>query len=121
MATTASKSFSLSNSSQKLPFLAVLIYALYGHPRYFKFKQKYQQYGPCFQTIFPFLVIMVVLYIEAIRTISKLFFFIFYFLFFIFFEEKILRAQKYVTSKNQLTKQKKANTKQQRQQLFTPA
>ena len=34
----------------------VLIYALYGHPRHFKFKQKYQQYGSCFQTIFPFLM-----------------------------------------------------------------
>ena len=34
------------------------MYALYGHPRYLKFKQKYQQYGPCFQTIFPFLMTM---------------------------------------------------------------
>ena len=32
------------------------MYALYGHPRYFKFKEKYQQYGPCFQTIIPFLM-----------------------------------------------------------------
>ena len=31
------------------------MYALYNHPIYFKFQQKYQQYGPCFQTIFPFL------------------------------------------------------------------
>ena len=31
------------------------MYALHGHPRYFKFKRKYQQYGPCFQTIFRFL------------------------------------------------------------------
>ena len=31
------------------------MYALYGHPRYFMFKRKHQQYGPCFQTIFPFL------------------------------------------------------------------
>ena len=37
---------------------SVLMYALYGHPRYFKFKRKYQQYGPCFQTIFPFLMTM---------------------------------------------------------------
>ena len=34
------------------------MYALYGHPRYFKFKEKYQQYSPCFQTIFPFLMAM---------------------------------------------------------------
>ena len=34
------------------------MYALYGHPRYFKFKQKYQQYGPCFQTIFLHLMTM---------------------------------------------------------------
>ena len=40
---------------------------------------------------------------EVIRTISSLF---------IFFYEKILSAQKHVTSKNQLTKQKQANTKQ---------
>ena len=38
--------------------LAVLLYVLYGHPRYSKFKQKYQHYGPCFQTIFPFLIAM---------------------------------------------------------------
>ena len=36
-----------------------------------------------------------------------------------FFYEKISRAQKHVTSKNQLTKRKQANTKQQRQQFFT--
>ena len=64
MAKTASKSFSLSNSSQKLPFFAVLIYALYGHPRYFKFKRKYQQYGACFQTTFPFLMPMAKLWQE---------------------------------------------------------
>ena len=34
------------------------MYTLYGHFRYFKFMQKYQQYGPCFQTIFPFLMTM---------------------------------------------------------------
>ena len=34
-----------------------------------------------------------------------------------FFNEKISRAQKHVTSKNQITKQKQANTKQQRQQF----
>ena len=39
--------------------------------------------------------------------------------YFFFFEEKISRTQKHVTSKNQLTKQKSANTKQQRQQFFT--
>ena len=30
------------------------MYVLHGHARYFKFKQKYEQRGPCFQTIFPF-------------------------------------------------------------------
>ena len=35
-----------------------LMYALYGHSRSFKFKRKYQQYGPCFQNIFPFLMTM---------------------------------------------------------------
>ena len=45
---TASKSFPLSNSSQKLPFFAVLVYSLYGHPKYFKFKRKYQQIRPVF-------------------------------------------------------------------------
>ena len=30
------------------------MYSLYNHPRYFKFKRKYQQHGLCFQTIFPF-------------------------------------------------------------------
>ena len=59
MAKTASKSFSLTNSSQKSSFFAVLMYALCGHHRYFKFKGKYQQYGPCFQTIFPFLMAMI--------------------------------------------------------------
>ena len=52
------KVISRSNSSQKPLFFAVLIYFLYSHPRYFKLKQKYQQYGPCFQNIFPFLMNM---------------------------------------------------------------
>ena len=56
-----SKSFSLSNSSQKPPFFAVLMYSLYGHPRYFKFKRNYQQYAPCFQTIFPFFMTMILI------------------------------------------------------------
>ena len=43
---------------QKSPFFAVLMYSLYDHPRYFKFQRKYQQHGPCFQTIFPFLMTM---------------------------------------------------------------
>ena len=34
------------------------MHTLYGYPRYFKFKRKYQQYGSCFQTIFPFLITM---------------------------------------------------------------
>ena len=37
------------------------MYALDDHPKYFKFKRKYQQYGPCFQTIFPFLMTMLLL------------------------------------------------------------
>ena len=37
------------------------MYALYGHPRYFKFRRKYQQYGRCFQTIFPFIMAMLTL------------------------------------------------------------
>ena len=40
-------------------FFAVLMHALYDHPRYFKFQRKYQQHGPCFQTIFPFLMTMI--------------------------------------------------------------
>ena len=32
------------------------MYSLYGHPRYFKFKPKYRQYGLFFRTIFPFLM-----------------------------------------------------------------
>ena len=34
------------------------MYALYVHPKYFKFKQKYQQYSLLFQTIFPYLSTM---------------------------------------------------------------
>ena len=56
MAKTASKSFSLCNSSQKPPFFAALMYSVHGHSRYFKFKRKYQKRGPCSQTIFPFLM-----------------------------------------------------------------
>ena len=67
---TASTSFSLSNYSQKLPFFAVLMYSLYCHPRYFKFKRKYQQYDPCFPTIFPFLMIMY-LYIYFFQSIIR--------------------------------------------------
>ena len=35
------------------------MYALYGHARYYKFKGKYQQYGPRFHTILPFLMTMI--------------------------------------------------------------
>ena len=58
MAKTASKPFSLSTSWKKSPFLAALM-LLYSHPRYFKFKRKYQQYGWCFQNIFLFLMTMI--------------------------------------------------------------
>ena len=37
---------------------------------------------------------------------------------FIFYYEKILNAQKRKSNQNQPTKQKQANTKQQRQQIF---
>ena len=40
------------------------------------------------------------------------------FFFFFFFYKKILNAQKCKLSQNQLTKQKQANKKQQRQQFF---
>ena len=39
----------------KHPFFGVLMYSLYGHPN-FDLEQKCQQYGPFFQTIFPFLM-----------------------------------------------------------------
>ena len=52
------KIISLDNLPQKLPFFPVLMYALYGNLGYFKFKRKYQRYGWCFQTIFPFLLTM---------------------------------------------------------------
>ena len=57
MAKTASKLFSPSNSSQKPPFFAVLMYSLYDHPRYFKFNRKHKQYCTRFKTIFRFLMI----------------------------------------------------------------
>ena len=76
MTKTASKLFSLNNSSQKPPFFAVLMYSLYGHPRYFKFKRKYQQYGPHFQTIFPFLMIMLVMIFKTLFHVIKLFYLI---------------------------------------------
>ena len=44
---------------QKATIFAVLMYSLYSHPRYFKFKWKYQQCKPCFQTIFLFLMTMI--------------------------------------------------------------
>ena len=37
-ASKSSKSYSMSNSSQNLPFFGVLMNALYGHSRYFTFK-----------------------------------------------------------------------------------
>ena len=46
-------------SSLQAAIFAVLMYSLYGHPRNFKFKQKYQQNSPLFQTILPFLMTMV--------------------------------------------------------------
>ena len=43
------------------------MYSLYGHPRYIKFKRKYQKYGPCFQFIFPFYVTMLELTIDTLQ------------------------------------------------------
>ena len=40
------------------------MYALSGYTKHFKFKQKYQQHGPYFQTIFPFLMTMIIQSIE---------------------------------------------------------
>ena len=61
------------------------MYSLYSQPRYFKFKRKYQQYGPCFQTLFPFVMIMSILYL-FIKTsslhYSNSFFFLFWSMFF---------------------------------------
>ena len=34
------------------------MYSLYDHTRNFKLKEKYQQYGPCFQDVFPFQMTM---------------------------------------------------------------
>ena len=59
---------------------------------------------------------IVVRYIEVIKTISSLFIIII-----IIIIDEISSTQKHVTSKNQLTKQKQANTKQQRQQFFMRA
>ena len=56
MAKKASKSFSLGNFSQYSPYFAVSMCALYDHPIYLMLKRKYQQYGLCFQTIFPLLL-----------------------------------------------------------------
>ena len=56
MTKTASKSSSQRKSSLQAAIFAVLIYFLYSYPRNLKFTQKYQQLGPCFQTISPFLM-----------------------------------------------------------------
>ena len=72
-----SKSFSQSNSSRKSLFFAVLMYVLYRHPRYFKFRRKFQQYDPCFQIIFPFLMTMNILkkgVVKQVKTCALLIF-----------------------------------------------
>ena len=55
-----------------------LMYALYGHPRYFKFKRKYQQRDPCFETIFPLLMTMMLIICliinELIQNLNKSYF-----------------------------------------------
>ena len=52
------------------------MYALYGHSRPFKFKWKSQQYGPCFHTIFPFLMTMLIPCYNIIKCIVFDFFII---------------------------------------------
>ena len=39
---------------------AVLVCTLYGYPINFKFKQKYQQHGPCFRTVFLFFMTILI-------------------------------------------------------------
>ena len=56
---TLLKSFSLINFSQKSQFCAVLMYSLYGHSRYFKFKQKYQQSARVSRQGFTFLLMRI--------------------------------------------------------------
>ena len=58
MAKAASKPSPQRKSSLQAPIFAVLMYFLYGLPRNFKFKQKYQQYDLYFQIIFLFLMTM---------------------------------------------------------------
>ena len=55
---TASKSSSVRKLLMDAAIFAVLMYSLYSHPRNVKFKGKYQQYDPCFQTIFLLLMTM---------------------------------------------------------------
>ena len=54
----STKVISTTNSSLQTGIFAVLMFALYGNPRNFKFKEIYQQYGPCFQAISLFLMTM---------------------------------------------------------------
>ena len=53
MTKAALKSSPQRNASQQATIFTVLMYFLYGLPINLNFKQKYQQCGPCFQTIFP--------------------------------------------------------------------
>ena len=52
---TVSKSFPLSNSAHELPFFPILMCALYGQPRYFKFNQKNQNTAHVSRLSFGFL------------------------------------------------------------------
>ena len=54
---TSSKSSPLRKSAPKAAILHY--FALYDRPRNLKFKQKNQQYNPCFQSVSPFLLTMV--------------------------------------------------------------
>ena len=49
------------------------MYSLHGHKYRFKFKRKYQQYGPFFQTIVPFLMTMMVMkpVLKTFKTLLK--------------------------------------------------
>ena len=49
----------IKDSNFMFAIFTVLMYFMYAYPRNFKFKQKYQQDGQCFQTVSPFLMTMV--------------------------------------------------------------
>ena len=56
MTESTSKPSLLRKSSLKEAISPVFVYSLYGYPRNVTFEWKCQQYVPCFQAIFPFLM-----------------------------------------------------------------